>query len=115
MINKLLVFVYNGFRFWRLSIPIGETTDHPLINPFGPVSPSLEAVDLDPILVVVGGSDLLKDRAEDYAKTLKNFGKKVEYVEFEGKQHGFFTIDPNSEGANRLMQIIKHFIAENSS
>lgn len=102
-------------RFWRLSIPIGETTDHPLINPFGPVSPSLEAVDLDQILVVVGGSDLLKDRGEDYAKALKNFGKKVEYVEFEGKQHGFFTIDPNSEDANRLMQIIKHFIAENSS
>ncbi|KAK6926481.1 Alpha/beta hydrolase fold-3 [Dillenia turbinata] len=22
-------------RFWRLSIPIGETTDHPLVNPFG--------------------------------------------------------------------------------
>lgn len=79
------------------------------------MSPSLEAVDLDPILVVVGGSDLLKDRAEDYAKILKKFGKKIEYVEFEGKQHGFFTIDPNSGDANRLMQIIKHFIAENST
>ncbi|CAL5432477.1 unnamed protein product [Camellia sinensis] len=39
-------------RFWRLSIPIGETMDHPLVNPFGPVSPNLE--DLDPILVLVG-------------------------------------------------------------
>ncbi|KAJ4724668.1 Alpha/beta-Hydrolases superfamily protein [Melia azedarach] len=101
-------------RFWRLSIPIGETTDHPLINPFGPLSCSLEAVTLDPILVVVGGSDLLKDRAEDYAKRLKGLGKKIIYVEFEGKQHGFFTIDPNSEAANHLMQIIKKFIAENS-
>ncbi|KAE8658274.1 Integral membrane protein-like isoform 3 [Hibiscus syriacus] len=25
-------------RFWRLSVPIGDTTDHPLINTFGPVS-----------------------------------------------------------------------------
>ncbi|KAA8544393.1 hypothetical protein F0562_022405 [Nyssa sinensis] len=101
-------------RFWRLSIPVGDTTDHPLVNPFGPVSRSLEAVDLDPILVVVGGCDLLKDRVEDYAKRLKEWGKKIEYAEFEGKQHGFFTIDPNSQTANELMLIIKRFITENS-
>lgn len=102
-------------RFWRLSLPVGETTDHPLVNPFGPASPPLERLDLDPILVVVGGADLLKDRAEDYAKKLKSWGKKVEYVEFEGKQHGFFTIDPNSHSAKELMLIIKQFIAANSS
>lgn len=102
-------------RFWRLSIPIGETTDHPLVNPFGPVSRSLEHVDFDPILVVVGGSDLLKDRADDYAKKLKNWGKMIDYVEFEGMQHGFFTIDPNSQQARELMLIIKRFINENSS
>ncbi|XP_061372454.1 carboxylesterase 15-like [Gastrolobium bilobum] len=97
-------------RYWRLSIPVGDTTDHPLVNPFGPVSKSLEAIDLDPILVVVGGIDLLKDRAEDYARRLKNWGKDIEYVEFEGQPHGFFTIDPNSEPSNKLMLIIKQFI-----
>ncbi|KHN41247.1 Putative carboxylesterase 15 [Glycine soja] len=98
-------------RFWRLSIPIGETTDHPLVNPFGPYSQSLEAINFDPILVVAGGSDLLKDRAEDYAKWLKEWGNKdIDYVEFEGQQHGFFTIDPNSEPSNKLMLIIKQFI-----
>ncbi|XP_021278279.1 probable carboxylesterase 15 [Herrania umbratica] len=102
-------------RFWRLSIPIGDTTDHPLINPFGPVSRSLEHLNLDPILVVVGGSDLLKDRAEEYAKRLKNWGKKIDYVEFDGQQHGFFTVNPNSEPAKALMLIIKRFITENSS
>ncbi|KAB2012766.1 hypothetical protein ERO13_D09G100100v2 [Gossypium hirsutum] len=102
-------------RFWRLSVPMGETTDHPLINPFGPVSRRLEQVNLDPILVVVGGSDLLKDRGKEYAERLKNWGKKIEYVEFEGQQHGFFTIDPNSEPAKALMVIIKRFIVENSS
>lgn len=102
-------------RFWRLSVPIGENTDHPLVNPFGPFSRSLEPVALDPILVVVGGSDLLKDRAEDYAKRLKNWGKKVEYVEFEGEQHGFFTIHPKSQAAKDLMPILKRFITENSS
>ncbi|KAM7522919.1 hypothetical protein LguiA_012821 [Lonicera macranthoides] len=102
-------------RYWRLSIPLGETTDHPLINPFGPVSPSLENVDLDPILVVVGGSDLLKDRVEDYAKRLKAWGKKIEYVEFEGQQHGFFTINPHTPPADELMLVIKRFITQYST
>ncbi|XP_031262551.1 probable carboxylesterase 15 [Pistacia vera] len=99
-------------RFWRLSIPIGDTMDHPLVNPFGPRSRSLEEVKFDPILVVVGGSDLLKDRAEDYAKKLKAWGNKIEYVEFEGQQHGFFTIYPISQPSNQLMRIINKFIAE---
>lgn len=101
-------------RFWKLSIPIGETTDHPLVNPFGPDSKSLESVKLDPILVVVGGSDLLKDRAKDYAERLKTWGTKIEYVEFEEQQHGFFTIYPNDEAASKLMLVIKTFISENS-
>ncbi|KAL3518724.1 hypothetical protein ACH5RR_021313 [Cinchona calisaya] len=102
-------------RFWRLSVPAGETTDHPLINPFGPLSPNLEIAVLDPILVVCAGSDLLKDRAEEYATKLKNWGKKVEYVEFEGQQHGFFTINPNSDPSKKLMEIIKKFIVEYSA
>ena len=85
------------------------------MNPFGPYSKSLEEVDLDPILVVAGGSDLLKDRVEDYARRLKNWGKNVEYEEFKGMQHGFFTVDPNSEEANKLMMTIKQFIGKYSS
>uniref|UniRef100_A0A5B6ZQX4 Putative carboxylesterase 15 n=1 Tax=Davidia involucrata TaxID=16924 RepID=A0A5B6ZQX4_DAVIN len=102
-------------RFWRLSIPVGGTADHPLANPFGPASPSLEPVTLDPILVVAGGSELLKDRVEDYARRLKELGKKVDYVEFEGKQHGFFTNEPYSEVANGVLKIIQKFISENSN
>ncbi|KAF4374130.1 hypothetical protein F8388_012131 [Cannabis sativa] len=78
-------------------------------------SSSLEKVELDPILVVVGGSDLLQDRAKDYAMKLQNWGKKIEYIEFEGQQHGFFTINPNSQPSNHLMSIIKGFIAQNST
>ncbi|EXC03804.1 putative carboxylesterase 15 [Morus notabilis] len=70
-------------RFWRLSMPEGETRDHPLVNPFGPNSPNLEKVAFDPILVIVGGNEMLKDRAENYAKRLKEMGKKIDYVEFE--------------------------------
>ncbi|KAL0369466.1 UNVERIFIED_CONTAM: putative carboxylesterase 15 [Sesamum angustifolium] len=101
-------------RFWRLSIPVGETTDHPLVNPFGPNSPNIEKLDLDPILVVVGGSDLLKDRAVEYAEKLRKWGKRVEYAEFDEQQHGFFTINPNSHPSKQLMLLINKFIAENS-
>ncbi|XP_075520069.1 strigolactones hydrolase CXE15-like [Primulina tabacum] len=102
-------------RFWRLSIPVGETTDHPLVNPFGPVSPNLEEMELDPILVVVGGSDLLKDRAQEYADKLKTWGKRIEYEEFEGQQHGFFTLDPDSQPSKKLMLRINKFILEYSA
>ncbi|CAN0909427.1 Probable carboxylesterase 15 [Linum grandiflorum] len=106
---------YYMYRFWRLSVPVGDTTDHPLINPFGPNSKDLEPVTLDPILVVAGGSDLLKDRGKDYAEKLNKMGKKVDYFEFEGQQHGFFTIDPDCEPANKLMALIKSFLADYST
>ncbi|TKY66998.1 carboxylesterase 15 [Spatholobus suberectus] len=91
-------------------VRVGDNTDHPLVNPSGPNSKSLEGINLDPILVVAAASDLLKDRTEDYARRLKELGKDIEYVEFEGQQHTFFTIDPNSETSNKLMLIIKQFI-----
>ncbi|XP_068341315.1 carboxylesterase 15-like [Pyrus communis] len=102
-------------RFWRLSMPVGETRDHPMVNPFGPNSPNLEKVALDPILVIVGGNELLKDRVESYWRKLKDLGKKIEYVEFEGEQHGFLTNDPYSEVSNEALQIIKRFMTENSN
>lgn len=102
-------------RFWRLSIPLGHNRDHPMANPFGPGSPNLEKVKLDPLLVIVGGNELLKDRAQDYATRLKELGKKIEYIEFEGREHGFFTQDPYSNVAEEVMRILKRFIFENSS
>ncbi|GMI79346.1 hypothetical protein like AT5G06570 [Hibiscus trionum] len=102
-------------RFWRLSIPVGSTLDDPSANPFGPYSQSLAAVPLDPILVVVGGDEILRDRVEDYATRLRELGKKVEFVEFEGQQHGFFTDHPFSEVAGKVIQRMRDFILENSN
>ncbi|KAF5938068.1 hypothetical protein HYC85_025574 [Camellia sinensis] len=103
-------------RFWRLSLPEGATKDHPLSNPFGPSnSLSLKDTALDPILVVVGGGEILRDRVEDYARRLKEFGKKINYVEFEGKEHGFFTTKSSTEEAKGVMQIFIDFMSKNSS
>ncbi|CAO1948978.1 unnamed protein product [Urochloa humidicola] len=97
-------------RYWRLSLPEGATADHPVANPFGAGAPPLEEVEFPPTLVVVGGRDILHDRAVDYAARLRKMGKPVEVRDFEGQQHGFFTIDPWSDAAAELMQVIKRFV-----
>ncbi|KAH6802815.1 alpha/beta-Hydrolases superfamily protein [Perilla frutescens var. frutescens] len=97
-------------RFWRLSVPRGETLDHPFANPFGPSSPRLDCIKLDPILVLVGGSEVMKDRIQDYSKRLKEMGKQLDYVEFQGQQHGFFVNQPFSQVAQQLLQQIIHFM-----
>nr|CAD1819662.1 unnamed protein product [Ananas comosus var. bracteatus] len=86
--------------------------DHPTVNPFGPESPSLEPVEFEPVLVVVGGKDLFEGPGADYAARLSRMGKPVELVEFEGQQHGFFTIDPWSEPSDELMRRVKRFVDE---
>lgn len=100
-------------RFWRLSVPVGENRDYPMANPFAPESPNLEKVKLDPIMVIVGSNELLKDRAQDYARRLKELGKNIEYIEFEGREHGFFTQDPYSHVAGEVMQILERLLLEN--
>ncbi|KAL9153646.1 hypothetical protein ABFS82_10G063300 [Erythranthe guttata] len=97
-------------RFWRLAVPDGNTADHPLANPFGPLSPNLDSAKLDPILVLVGGSEVMKDRIEEYSVKFKEMGKEIEYVVFEAEQHGFFVNQPFSQVANKLLQKINQFM-----
>ncbi|KVH90529.1 probable carboxylesterase 15 [Cynara cardunculus var. scolymus] len=101
--------------FWRMSLPVGDTTDHPYANPFGPQSPSLEPVKLDPILLIVGGDEIMKDRVKLYAERLKELRKKAQYFEFKGEQHGFFTYEPYSDVSDSVMNLIKDFMFEHSS
>ncbi|XP_066393387.1 carboxylesterase 15-like [Miscanthus floridulus] len=97
-------------RFWRLSLPTGATRDHPVANPFGPDSPDLGSVDFPPVLVVVGGLDLIRDRTVDYAERLVAMGKPVELAEFAGKPHGFYLHEPASEATGELIQTVARFV-----
>ncbi|XP_072988837.1 strigolactones hydrolase CXE15-like [Typha latifolia] len=97
-------------RYCRLSLPPGATRDHPSCNPFGPESPSLEAAEMGPILVVVAERDVLKDPGVAYATRLKEMGKKVELVEFKGEEHSFFAIKPWSEPVGEMIREIKLFM-----
>ncbi|XP_013722546.1 probable carboxylesterase 15 [Brassica napus] len=97
-------------KFWRLSLPEGATRDHPMANPFGPTSPALESASIEPMLVIAGGSELLRDRAKEYAYKLKKMeGKKVDYIEFENEEHGFFSSNPSSDATKQLLRIIGNF------
>jgi acetyl esterase/lipase len=97
-------------QLWHMSLPVGASRDHAVANPFGPDSPSLTAVDLPPALVVVPGSDVLRDHVRGYAARLKDMGKTVEVVEFEGEQHGFSVLQPFGEAANELMRVLTRFV-----
>jgi acetyl esterase/lipase len=97
-------------RFWRLSLPAGATRDHPAANPFGPDSPDLGSVDFPPVLVVVGGLDLIRDRTVDYAERLAAMGKPVEVAKFAGKPHGFYLHEPGSEATGELIQTVARFV-----
>ncbi|KAK2638259.1 hypothetical protein Ddye_026054 [Dipteronia dyeriana] len=102
-------------RFWRLAVPIGENQDNRLVNPFGPLSQSLAAVVLAPMLVVVGGSEIMRERVNDYATKLQKLGKRIEYVELKGETHGYFTTHPLSAAAKNVIQISKSFMYCNSN
>ncbi|CAA0837795.1 Probable carboxylesterase 15 [Striga hermonthica] len=112
--HRLPAALEDSLRFWRLSLPIGSTADDPLANPFGPLSPNLESTELDPMLVLVGGCEVMKDRIEDYYKRLKAMGKDVEYVEYEGEEHGFFGNHPFSQVSTKVIQDITQFMHKNS-
>ncbi|CAN0923364.1 Probable carboxylesterase 15 [Linum grandiflorum] len=101
--------------FFRHSVPAGETSDYPAVNPFGPKSKDLSTVEINPMLVVAGGKDVLVDRIRDYADKLKQMGKTIQYAEFEAEHHAFFTTTPESEAANSVMDLIKKFVTQHSN
>lgn len=102
-------------RYWRLALPAGSTRDDPLANPFGPGGPEWEEVEVGPMVVAVGGEDLLRDRGKVYGRRLREMGKNVEVVEIGGQQHGFFPMRPLSEAADELVRVIKKFMIQNQS
>lgn len=95
-------------------MPEGNNPDHAWANPFGPASPSLDCIKLDPILVIVGGREVMKDRIDNYTKKLIEMGKEVDYIEYQGMQHGFFVNEPFSEMGNRVLEEIQSFMLKNS-
>ena len=98
-------------KLWRMALPVGASRDHPLANPFGPDSPSLEPLPLPPALVVAPGLDTLRGHMRCYAARLKEMGKAVELAEFKGEQHGF-SVRGWGEANDELVRILKRFVGQ---
>lgn len=96
---------------WRVSLPVGSDRDHPFSNPWSPRAPKLEEVPLPPLLVAIGGRDILRDRGHDYCESLKRCGKSVEVVVFEEEEHAFYARKPHCPSSQRLMEQISRFIS----
>ncbi|TVU21781.1 hypothetical protein EJB05_31443, partial [Eragrostis curvula] len=98
-------------QLWRMALPVGATRDHPLANPFGPDSPSLEPMALPPALIVAPQVDVLYGHVLRYAKTLQEMGKAVELAEFKGQKHGF-SVTQCGEAKVELIRILKRFVQQ---
>jgi acetyl esterase/lipase len=96
---------------WRVSLPVGSNRDHPFSNPWSDGAPKLEEVPLPPLLVAIGGRDVLRDRGLDYCESLKQCGKSVEVMVLEEEEHAFYALKPHSQSSERLMERISRFIS----
>lgn len=96
---------------WRLSLPVGSDRDHPFSYPCSPGAPKLENMSLPPLLVAIGGRDMLRDRGQEYCELLKQHEKSVEVVVFGEEEHGFYVLRPQSQSCERLIQEISRFIS----
>ncbi|RLN28949.1 putative carboxylesterase 15 [Panicum miliaceum] len=97
-------------RYVRLAMPAGWNKDHPLVNPFGPYSPSLAAADVGRVLVVAAERDLVRDKNLEYAERMKALGKDVRLALFPGQEHAFCAIKPLSAAADEVIRLIRRFI-----
>ncbi|KAH6809369.1 hypothetical protein C2S51_027152 [Perilla frutescens var. frutescens] len=96
--------------FWRDFLPAGADRDHPAANVFGGRANSLKNLDDFPsILVIIGGHDPLQDWDRRYVDWLKNFGKRVELIEYPNAFHGFYAFQGLSEFA-LLIEDVANFV-----
>jgi len=90
---------------------VGSNRDHPFSNPWSDEAPKLEDVLLPPLLVAIGGRDMLRDRGLDYCESLKQCGKSVEVMVAEEEEHGFYALKPHGPSSQRLMERISRFMS----
>lgn len=95
-----------------LALPEGANKDHPFSNPFVACSDysTLADVTLPPLLIVIGGRDMLRDRAKEYYETLKKHGKAGEMMVLDEEKHGFYLLKQDAGSTEALIQHIAHFL-----
>lgn len=109
--NSLPLITLEGADWmWKAFLPEGATRDHPAANVMSADSPDISGLSLPPLLVVVAGLDLLKDRNLQYVEHMKRMGKEVELLLYEEGIHAFhlFPYDMASKFLDDLREFLEH-------
>jgi len=95
-----------------MALPEGADKDHPFSNPLAASSdyPTLAEANLPPLLIVIGGRDLLRDRAKAYYESLLKHGKTAQMIAFAEENHGFYFLKQDAECTETLIQHIARFV-----
>ncbi|KAI3709256.1 hypothetical protein L2E82_39016 [Cichorium intybus] len=111
-----LLSIKNTDWMWNAILPQceGFNRDHPIINVSGPKAVDISAIESPPIMVVVGGFDVLLDWQKRYYDWLKKSGKEVYLLEFPNMCHAFYLFPELPESA-QLIEQVRDFIHKVSS
>ncbi|CAN6478463.1 unnamed protein product [Victoria cruziana] len=99
-------------RVWEMVCPTTPGIDDPLVNLVATSAPPISRLECRRVLVLVAGSDFLRDRGCWYEEVLKRSGWRgsVEIVEHQGEDHVFHLVDRQCENAKDLMRRVVSFI-----
>uniref|UniRef100_A0A0D6QVT5 Alpha/beta hydrolase fold-3 domain-containing protein n=1 Tax=Araucaria cunninghamii TaxID=56994 RepID=A0A0D6QVT5_ARACU len=97
---------------WRLALPPGSDRDHPFCNPLSPRSHDVGSLVFFPMLFVVPGRDILRDRVLQYCEVLKKCDKedKIEVLVFEEEDHAFNVFEIESPNSLKVLRHISDFL-----
>lgn len=93
--------------YWRLSLPPGESREHPWCNPLAKGTAARFArLALPPYLVCIAETDILRDRDMDFCRAMKRAGKTVEAVVHAGVGHAFQVLSSSPASQSRAQEMI---------
>ncbi|KAK1311544.1 putative carboxylesterase 17 [Acorus calamus] len=98
--------------FWRLSLPVGSTRDHPACDfeKAEEISGKAEWDRFPATKVFVAGADLLRERGVMYAEFLVRKGVDAELIMAEGEPHVYQLLSPASDAAELLRAQMAEFV-----
>ncbi|RZC83401.1 hypothetical protein C5167_046186 [Papaver somniferum] len=95
---------------WPIIYPASSGYDDPLINPCKDTN--LSSLGCRRLLVFVAEEDLVRDRGWLYYETLRNskWNGVVEIMESQGEDHVFHLLNPDSEKAVKMKELVVSFL-----
>lgn len=97
--------------YWRLSLPVGSSREHPWCNPIANGAAELRNIVLPPIMVCMSNMDILMDRNKEFCSTMVNAGKAVQMVICNGVGHAFQILHNSPLSNARIQEMLAHLKA----